>query len=376
MCNAKLSSENFDIKTVPHLNSNYSELFSAFSFILSGGFGRKNIGSHTIAEEKGKDRRSLGMYANGSLTGIATAFCLILAVSLLISPTTVLRPFLSQPLSKQTLTESSLKCPYPLVYNKPHKTASTYIQGLITNWSKETGRGNYVCAGQSLESAIYLPECIPHKSDGCGVVNCHLILSPETTGILDARMPDHRKITSTRYPPHRIISNFLQINQIRHDSVNETHNALRTYLSKKFNPWKLYNFHTGEDRVGSCPLKMSDRVMIYNMVTKFDFVVDANLVEESNTILRHNGLFTFPEVSNKVNFRGASGMKLPEDIQQLLRDVACVEFELHKALQMRMASLYEQATGKSCVKHGRPDKMSSCLADKEQIVLKENWLSS
>lgn len=311
---------------------------------------------------------------NSSLTSIATAFCLVLTIVLLISPATVFRPFVNQPLLTRSSAVQAPQCPYPLVYNKPHKTASTFIQSLITNWTMETNRGNYVCAGQSLETAFYLPECIPRESDGCGVLNCHVILSPEVHSILNTRMPGHRILTSTRYPPHRIVSNFLQINFVQPDAVNETYDALRLYLSKKFNPWKLYNYHTGEGRVGSCPLQASDKHAIYNMVMKYDIVIDANLVEESNDILKHNGLFTFPEASSKLNFRGASGMSLPDDIKDLLRDVSCVEKELHKALQMRMASLYEQATGKSCVKHGRPDKMSSCLADKERVVLGENFL--
>lgn len=314
------------------------------------------------------------MQGNNSFTPIATAFCLVLTAILLISPATVLKPFLSRSASSKTLSERKSTCAYPLVYNKPHKTASTFIQGLITNWTKETNRNNYVCSGQTLETAIYLPECLPRETDECGVLNCHMILSPEVHKMLDKRWPGHRILTSTRYPPHRIVSNFLQINLIRPGSVNETHDALRLYLSRRFNPWKLYNFHSGENRVGTCPLKSSDLVAIYNMVMKYDIVIDANLIEESNIILKHNGLFQFPEASSKVNFRGASGMTLPEDIKLLLRDVSCVELELHKALHMRMASLYEQATGKPCVKHGRPAKMSSCLADRERVILGDNYL--
>lgn len=314
------------------------------------------------------------MGSNVTWTQFAAAICMLLALVLIISPTVVFRPILPGHVVSREASSTTPRCPYPLVYNKPHKTASTYIQSLITNWTAQTNRNNYICAGQTLESAIYFPECIPHKPDECGVVNCHLLLSRQTQSILNVRMPGHRIITSTRYPPHRILSNFMQINRFRGESSDKMYDDVRRYLTRSFNPWTLYNFHTGEKRLGSCPIKVLDKTDIYQMVMKYDLVIDANLVEESNIILKHHGLFTFPDKASKVNFRGASSLQVPEDIKQLLHNVSCVERELHKALQMRMASLLEKITGKNCVKHGRTHTMTSCIADREKEILGDTWM--
>lgn len=266
------------------------------------------------------------------------------------------------------------RCEFAVVYNKPPKTASTFIQGVITNWTEETRRPNHICANQSLESALYLHECLPRAANPCGVVNCHLVLTPSINAILTRRLPNYRLLTSTRYPPHRIVSNFLQVNLFQAHESAIMHTELTNYLRDKFNPWKLYNYHTGEHRTGCCPLRMEEKTLIVDAVTKYDLVIDANLPHISNAILKHHGLFQLPVQADRVNNRGASTFTLPTQAVHALQNVSCVEQELHKALQMRMASLYEQATGFSCIQHGRPNDLASCVGTEEKEALRENWL--
>lgn len=300
------------------------------------------------------------------------------------------------------------QCDFPLVYNKPPKTAGTYVQKVITDWTKRTGRPNLLCRGKrAIETAVYLHECLPRLKDAndveeldriqCSVLNVHLYLTPESRALLNARLPQHRLITSTRYPPHRIVSFFLQLNLAKADDItrlNATENVdtvdeadnsalsvatseqelkLHNFL-RQYNPWALYNFHTGEHRKGACPLRHDEKLHIFQLAGRYDLVVDANLPKESNAILRHHKLFTFPDDPFSVNVRGATRMTISKQTKQLIRDVSCVEDTLHKALHIRMASLYEEATGRSCIQSGRVEDLTSCLDAKERKYLMSDWL--
>lgn len=283
-------------------------------------------------------------------------------------------PHLLPQVNRSTLSTTQA-CDFPIVYNKPPKTASSYIQTVISNWTRDTNRGNYMCSTNPIVTSAVLHECLPQEGDACGVFNCHIFMSQAARGLLEQRLPNYRLLTSTRYPPHRIVSYFLQINSLKVDSSPDFHKALRWYLLN-YNPWRLYNYHTAEERMGSCPVTNEEMRLIFNLATSFDIVIDANLRDESNAILRNFNMFQLPPVAdaNRNKERGAYRLALPNDIKGLLKNISCVEVELHKALQVRMASLYQQATGTSCVQHSPRHTLSSCIEEKEKEVLKDNLI--
>lgn len=323
---------------------------------------------------------------------VVNTFTLVFAVVITLSLTLIFHhritppsALFSSPLSLSSNDISSLsalitpspspRCAYPLVYNKPPKTASTHVQFAIADWAARHNRSNYDCSTQPFETAIYLRECVPRTDDGCGVLNCHVILNTYAMDVVRERLPRFRLVTSTRYPPHRIVSHFLQINRIQANDTERLNSRLRSYLQRKFNPWRLFNFHVGTERFGSCPLRLEESSHIWATMTRYDFVVDANIPEASNVILKHNGLFQLPISSHRENPRGAWATSLSEETLEALHNVSCVEREMHKALLLRMASLYERATGKRCITHGRRAALTSCLEDMERERLKDNWMS-
>lgn len=264
------------------------------------------------------------------------------------------------------------RCAFPLVYNKPMKTGSTFIQTEITRWAKRTNRSNYICGVRWSETAIRLPECVPHDDDGCGIVNCHLHLSPPIVSLLQDRLPGFRLLTSTRHPPLRIVSEFMQLGK-RH--VGESKNLtaeLSGFLTNVYSPTAMHGYHFGVLESLRCPLSVVQEARIFNMVAQYDIVIDANLLDVSNTILRHHNLFQL-RPTTRLNERGSARVPLNAQLKQLLRDVSCYEHTLHAALQLRMASLYEEATGRPCVVRGRLNKFTSCLADMEKEVLADEW---
>lgn len=277
--------------------------------------------------------------------------------------------------SKLVRVRKNVSCDWPLVYNKPPKTASTFFQALIREWAQKQKRGLYVCSPLPLDNSVVVNECLPRAGDACGVVNCHIFLTPTLRAMLHERLPNHRLLTSTRYPAHRIVSYFLEAQDVRDVAIatSELMSGLRVFL-KWYNPWRLYNYHTGEARVGSCPLRHEEMMKVWNMAARFDIVVDASLIEESNVILARHRLFQVSHKGERRNVRGATKLRFPPDIVEALRKVACVEIELHKALLMRMASLYEEATGKPCIRHAPRARLSSCLEDRERELLNDTWV--
>lgn len=270
------------------------------------------------------------------------------------------------------------RCPYPIVYNKPPKTASSFITTVMRDWANATSRPSYKCSMTPIMTSVLLPDCLPKTPDSCAVVHNHIFLSPSTTAFLRQRLPGYRVITSTRYPPHRIVSFYLQIHGLTADKPEDILPGLNTYL-ERLNPWAFYNYHTGERRTGSCPLSKEDMVDIFDISTRYDMVIDATLRTESNIILKHEGLFQLPEVpavSDREKERGAWRWKLPPDTVELLKRKTCVEVELHKMFQIRMARMYEVATGKPCLRHGGDTRasISSCIEDRERELLKDNWI--
>lgn len=282
----------------------------------------------------------------------------------------------STQISSELHNTDQAQCDFELVFNKPPKTAGTFIQTLITEWATRTGRPNILCHGRrAVETAVYLQECLPYNDNTrCSVLNAHLLLTPAVRSLLSTRIPNHRILTSTRYPAHRIVSFFLQLNLAKASSNSTTEADLHSFL-RGFNPWDLYNFHSGEKRRGSCPLRRDDVIDIFQLAGRFDLVVDANLPEESNIILEHFNLFRFPTGNKqpRVNVRGAGNMKISETTKSLIREVSCVENEIHRAMHLRMASLYEKITGKDCIKSGRLPDITSCLDEREKVYLKSQW---
>lgn len=112
------------------------------------------------------------------------------------------------------------------------------------------------------------------------------------------------------------------------------------------------------------------------MATKYDVVIDANLVNASNTILNHYGLFKLPrpEMEVTANVRGTLGLNFSKEVKDMIKSVSCVEDELHRAFHMRMASLYERITGKKCIRHGDINELGSCMQQHEAEFLNKSWV--
>lgn len=259
------------------------------------------------------------------------------------------------------------QCDFPIVYNKPPKTASSFLQMTIKDWAESENRSNYICSKDPRYTNLRLQECISPEPDSCGILNCHMYLDANARRVLDQRLPGNLLLTSTRYPPHRIVSFYLQIHDKKYN--DDIWKGLGYYLNR-YEVWRFYNYHTGENRMGSCPLNDHERVLISTLAARYDIVVDANLRDISNTILGYFGLFELPIVKGERNKdRGAYKLTLPDDVKQKLRNLTCVEEELHRAFQLRMASLYELASGKKCITAN-----GNCIEKGEYEALKSNWI--
>lgn len=64
------------------------------------------------------------------------------------------------------------------------KTVSSYIETVITNWTKETGWPHYRWSTTPLITAFVLQECVSAIPSSCDVVNFHLCLSPHARMVL------------------------------------------------------------------------------------------------------------------------------------------------------------------------------------------------
>lgn len=349
---------------------------------------------------------------------------LLLVTTLLTSVTTVFfstyfssgHHFTTSSASPHALSRSLPRCPYPIVFNKPGKTGSTFIQRAIEAWAADVGRPLYKCGGVGIETVLRLPECLPREepdTQACGVMTNHIDIDDRIDELLRNRMPNYRLITSTRYPPHRVVSNYLQRYHIRIDPSNrDISDGLRQYLLHDFDPteWLPAHFGSGPDLPTradiACPLSVNTKRWIANIVSRYFIVLDANLLAESNAILRHFSLFQLPakednsdidreqlqgvavrsneksrrrknqerreQEAGKVNLRGATECTFSDDVKQLLWNVTCFDRYVHLMLQMRMANLYEIATGQKCFKRKRSE-MFSCLQEREDALLDRTW---
>lgn len=260
-----------------------------------------------------------------------------------------------------------------LVYNKAPKTASSFIQGVIINWTERENRPLYQCYRPPLLTLANIRSCLPAEPDPCGVFSCHVFLEPYTSRLFAQFFPNHLLATSTRYPGHRIVSMFLFSRGMRDDDPRVPYGLAR--FLEGWNPWTLFNYHTGLSRSGACPLSRDEQLVVYAVATRFDVIIDANARAASNVILKHHGLFTLPSVAveDRNKERGAVRVNMTDDLLSALRNVACVEDELHRALQFRMARLYEDASGKQCIYDQSMPKPDTCIEHEERDSLKNYW---
>lgn len=261
-----------------------------------------------------------------------------------------------------------------LVYNKPPKTASTFIQEVIVNWTERTGRPLYQCNRTPMLTMVNLRTCVPAEPDACGVFSCHVYLNPFALQLFNERIPGHLMLSSTRYPAHRIVSMFLFTRQFR-DSDTGIDGKLERYVNN-MNPWELYNYHTGEFRTGTCPMTEDEKRRVFSAVSVYDIVIDANMPDASNKILNYFNVFKLPVINDPADRpkeRGTVRINLTDSVRNALKDKTCVEDALHTALQIKMAWLYEQATGETCLFDPRLPTLDTCIQREEKQTLKNYW---
>lgn len=261
-----------------------------------------------------------------------------------------------------------------LVNNKSPKTASSFIQAVIINWTLEMNRHFYDCHKTPLLSTANLRHCLPRVADPCGVFSSHVFLNQDAIKTFSERLPNHLLLTSTRYPAHRIVSMFLFVSKMRGNNPNIEHGL--TWFIKRLNPWDLYNFHTGEYMNGSCPLTDLEVRRVWSAVSKFDVVIDTNAIRASNVILKHHQLFTLPHITDlqvRLKERGTVHANISAKVRELLRPKLCVEYQLHRAFQIKMARLYEAASGKVCFFNSRLPTLDTCIQREEAETLKDTW---
>lgn len=260
-----------------------------------------------------------------------------------------------------------------LIYTKSPKTASSFIQNVLVNWTEATGRPLYQCYRAPLLTLANIQSCLPPRPDPCGVFSCHVFLEPFTSRLFAHAFPNHLLATSTRYPPHRIVSMFLFSRKMRDDDPRVAFGLARFIAA--WNPWTLYNYHTGESRTGACPLSEDEKRDVYSVASRFHVVVDANARLASNVILRRFALFNLPlvNVEDRDKERGAVRVNMTDDLLNALRNVACVEEHLHRAFQIRMARLYEEASDRECILDPRMPIPDTCIEREERESLKGYW---
>lgn len=308
---------------------------------------------------------------------IVFSFTLLSLVFILLSPihSNIISRLYSNREEKTSLGSSKRRCKFALVYNEPSKNSSTYITNMLKAWAETENHPFFECGSNPHETASRLQDFIPTVKYDCGVLACHGNLHPAVTSVLQERLPNYRLMTSTRYPAHRIISHYLQKKGKNLSEGADITTGLRNFLLNEYNPSGILALHTGISERRKCPISEEEEIGLYNIVSKYHIVIDANLKNESNVILNRFGLFSLPDDDPYRNVRDLSEYRPPRDVRLLLRSVSCYERAWHKALQMRMASVYENILRIECVKRGRIGSFTSCLAKKERRALVDSWLS-
>lgn len=282
---------------------------------------------------------------------------------------------------------SRQRCDFSIFYNKPPKTAGTYTQNELKKWARLTEPNQRTiedCGGKrDIETNVRIRDCLPDYDNNCLLFTAHIKLDRSIRRLIFDRLPSVKYITTTRYPPHRITSLFLQLYKYNFTDVQQDKAQIEDDFEKflvKFNPWTLYNYHSGENMKGACPVGNNEMQKIFNVASLYDIVLDVNLVKESNTILRHYGLFQLPEVSEDMErkmVRGTHQFALNDRLKSLLRSKMCVEDQLHRALHFRMAATYERILrdDESCINHGNIHVLNSCMDERERAILgNHSWV--
>lgn len=242
-------------------------------------------------------------------------------------------------------------CNAPIVYNKPAKTGSTSIQSAMIAWAKSSGRRGIKCSSYIAKASMQLRECIPYDSSRCAVLTTHMELDRDTRELLANRLGGRFvSVTSTRAPVQRIVSLYMQMRRMRVDEARKNMSDIESF-ARGLNPWDLYNYHSGEARTGSCPMEEVEKRVLVKLVKHYDIVVDMDLREHSNAILKSHDLFQVSK--ERINVRGSRRLVLNDKVKESIKRVSCVEEEMHRLFRLRMASLYEKATGKACLSEQR-----------------------
>ena len=296
--------------------------------------------------------RALARLALGAACGVCVAAAVVLLAA--VSRQGEVRAGLQRLTAAGNATAGARWCDAAIVYNKPHKTGSTTIQQGLLAWARASGRRAVACSPYVARNSMALRECIPVAERRCAVVASHLELDDGTRRLLRRRLGgDFVSVTSTRAPEARLVSLYLQTRQISAREAGARMPDMAAFL-RRHNPWELYNYHTGGARAGACPLDEPGRQAVVNLVKHYDVVLDVDEREVSRAILRDWGLF---ELSRKrLNRRGGDELVLSARVKQALRNVTCVEEEMHRLFRLRMASLYGKATNKPCLSSERHPK--------------------
>lgn len=279
-------------------------------------------------------------------------------------------------------------CNLTLMYNRPPKTGSTFIREYAKKWSNANRRKVLWCGHHSIEVALRVRDCIPVNTTLCVSLIDHMHVTDDVRLLLEQRLPNVIYVTSIRYPPLRILSHFLETYKLTASKAfasPQGKDRFKQFLLHEYDPWSFINYHFGPSNQGiqtlksrgQCPNTTEDHYILNNLASRYDVVLDVSQVEESNALLALNGLFTLPDVSKgegeAKNERGSRLASLHPSILTLLREKSCVEMELHRALQRRMATLLDntsvQIAGSRCYRVVRATRESNCIEDKEAELL-------
>lgn len=259
------------------------------------------------------------------------------------------------PISGGTVTDeeepAERTCDAPIVYNKPAKTGSTSIQSAMISWANSSSRHAIRCSPYIAKASMQLRECIPYDPTRCAVLATHVELDRSTRELLTHRLGGRFiLLTSTRDPLQRIVSLYMQMRRIQADQAQKNLSDIEDF-TRGLNPWDLYNYHTGEARTGTCPMEEVEKRLLVNLVKHVDIVLDIDLLDQSNKILKSHDLFQLS--SKRSNVRGSWKLVLNNSVKEAIKSVSCVEDEMHRLFRLRMASLYGRATGKPCLTEQR-----------------------
>lgn len=257
-----------------------------------------------------------------------------------------------------------------IVYNKPHKTGCTYIQTQLKTWAKRHKIPFRKCTWNYAENVARFRECVPDGSPQ--VLAFHFYWSQEVKSILTEKFNSVFLLTSTRHPRMRIPSLFLQIKKWGAEYVSK-HKKIFDKEFKRFisdmNWIDLFYYHTGEHINKTFPLSNDSKQKIHEISGKYHAVIDLDLKNESEYILKKMNLFSV-FTGKMENVRGSNQLNLSKTSIQLIDRTFCAELELHKALLFRMSMLYDVQNDNQCNRSNYlySYDLNSCLFEKSEAI--------